>query len=105
MHTEKSTMLKNQAQNRFLEFLKAAWVIMIKDLQVWLRQPVILVATFAPPLVFLLVQFLGAESVGRSPVALVVQDRGPEALRSPRPSGAPTCSACRTWMRPGVRPC
>src|SRR5271157_33154 len=81
MHTEKSTMLKNQAQNRFLEFLKAAWVIMIKDLQVWLRQPVILVATFAPPLVFLLVQFLGAESVGRSPVALVVQDRGPEGAK------------------------
>lgn len=81
MHTEKSTMLKNQAQNRFLEFLQAAWVIMIKDLQVWLRQPVILVATFAPPLVFLLVQFLGAESVGRSPVALVVQDRGPEGAK------------------------
>ena len=43
------------------EFLGATRVILIKDLQVWLRQPVTLAATFAPSLVFLLVQALGAE--------------------------------------------
>jgi ABC-type multidrug transport system permease subunit len=73
--------MKNQVRNKFFEFIQATWVIMSKDLQVWVRQPVTLVATFAPPLFFLLVQFLGAESVGRSPVALVVQDSGPQGTR------------------------
>ncbi len=80
MNAEKS-QLKNQGHHQVIEFLQATWVILIKDLQVWLRQPVTLVATFAPPLVFLLVQALGAESVGRSPVALVVQDRGPQGAQ------------------------
>jgi ABC-2 type transport system permease protein len=68
--------MKNQAYNPFLEFFRATWVIMRKDLQVWLRQPVTLAATIAPALVLLLVEVLGAQAVGRSPVALVVQDGG-----------------------------
>jgi ABC-2 type transport system permease protein len=64
-----------------MEFLRAAWVIMAKDLRVWLRQPVTIAATFVPPLVFLLIQALGAVAVGRSPVALVVQDSGPQGIR------------------------
>ena len=61
-----------------IEFFRATWVIMRKDLQVWLRQPVTLAATVAPALVLLLVEVLGAQAVGRSPVALVVQDSGPQ---------------------------
>ncbi len=80
MDAEKS-WLKNQAHPLVLEFFHATWVILIKDLQVWLRQPVTLAATFAPPLLFLLVQALGAEAVGRSPVALVVLDRGPQGAQ------------------------
>jgi ABC-type multidrug transport system permease subunit len=54
---------------------------MLKDLQVWLRQPVTLAATVAPALILILVELLGAQTVGRSPVALVVQDNGPQATR------------------------
>ena len=57
-------------------FLRATWLIFRKDLMVWLRQPTNMAATVLPPLVFLLVQALGAAAVGRSPVALVVQDSG-----------------------------
>ncbi|MGD0610118.1 MAG: ABC transporter permease [Anaerolineales bacterium] len=77
-------MSKNQAQTKVFEFLQSAWVLLIKDLQVWVRQPVTIVATFAPPLVFLLVQALGAEAVGRSPVALVEQDKGPQGVQIAR---------------------
>ena len=54
---------------------------MFKDLQVWLRQPVTLIATVAPALILILVELLGAQAVGRSPVALVVQDSGPQGLQ------------------------
>ena len=81
MNADKSQMLKNRVHNKGFEFLQATWVILIKDLQVWLRQPVTMAATFIPPLVFLLVQALGAEAVGRSPVALVVLDSGPQGAQ------------------------
>lgn len=80
----KMPILKNQAQKKVFEFLRSVWVLLIKDLRVWLRQPVTIVATFAPPLAFLLVQFLGAESVGRSPVALVDLDKGPQGTQIAR---------------------
>jgi len=54
---------------------------MLKDLQVWLRQPVTLIATIAPALILILVELLGAQAVGRSSVALVVQDSGVQAAR------------------------
>ncbi len=73
--------MKNQAHSNISEFLRAASVIMLKDLQVWLRQPVTLIATVAPALILILVELLGAQAVGRSPVALVVQDRGPQGLQ------------------------
>ncbi len=59
-------------------FLRVIWAILRKDLQVWLRQPAIVAATLIPPVSFLLVQALGAAAVGRSPVALVVLDSGPQ---------------------------
>jgi len=64
-----------------LNFLRATWLIWIKDLRVWLRQPLTMVVTIVPPLIFLMVQALGAEAVGRSPVALVNQDSGPQGAQ------------------------
>ncbi|MEO8954042.1 MAG: hypothetical protein ACR2H5_06100 [Ktedonobacteraceae bacterium] len=42
-------------------FFRALWVILRKDIRVWLRQPTNIAATFLPPISFLLVliwQFL-----------------------------------------------
>lgn len=64
-----------------VEFIQAAWIILIKDLRVWLRQPTTLAATFLPSLGFLLVSALGAAAVGRSPVALVNLDHGSKGVQ------------------------
>ncbi len=64
-----------------IEFFRLTWLIMRKDLRVYLRQPTNMAATFLPPLFLLLVQALGAAAVGRSPVALVSQDPGAEGQR------------------------
>ncbi len=58
---------------------KAVWIIARKDIGVWLRQPTAIAATILPALVFLIVLYFGARAVGRNPVALVVQDNGPQA--------------------------
>jgi ABC-type transport system involved in multi-copper enzyme maturation permease subunit len=81
MRTDLRSSTQNYPLNQVLGFFHATRVILMKDLRVWLRQPVTLAATFVPPLVFLLVQALGAEAVGRSPVALVVLDRGLQGLQ------------------------
>src|SRR5437016_13621395 len=57
-------------------FFRTIWIILKKDIRVALRQPINLSATFVPPIGFLLVGFLGAAAVGRSPVALVNLDTG-----------------------------
>jgi ABC-2 type transport system permease protein len=62
-------------------FLRTTWAIMRKDVGVWRRRRANVATTFLPPLVFLLVQVLGAAAVGRSPVALVVQDAGPRGAQ------------------------
>jgi ABC-2 type transport system permease protein len=62
-------------------FLSTVLVIARKDVRIWLRQPTNIAATIIPPLAFLLIQALGADAVGRSPVALVVQDPGPQAAQ------------------------
>jgi ABC-type multidrug transport system permease subunit len=59
-------------------FVRIVWAILKKDLRVWLRQPTNVAATVIPPISFLLVQALGAAAVGRSPVALVDLDNGPQ---------------------------
>jgi ABC-type multidrug transport system permease subunit len=56
--------------------LRSAWIILRKDIRIWLRQPVNVAVTILPPLAFLLVGALGAAAVGRSPVALVTLDAG-----------------------------
>ena len=62
-------------------FLRATWFISRKDIRVWLRQPANIAATIVPALVMLLVQALGAQAVGRSPVALVVEDTGAQGAQ------------------------
>jgi ABC-2 type transport system permease protein len=57
-------------------FFHPIWVILRKDIRVWLRQPIMLGVTFIPSIGFLLVGALGAAAVGRSPVALVTLDSG-----------------------------
>jgi ABC-type multidrug transport system permease subunit len=57
-------------------FLCTTWFILRKDLQIWLRQPANIAATIVPALVVLIIQALGAQAVGRSPVALVEEDTG-----------------------------
>jgi ABC-2 type transport system permease protein len=59
-------------------FLRTVGAIFRKDLAVWLRNGRNIAATVLPPLVFLLVQALGSAAVGRSPVALVTLDTGPQ---------------------------
>ncbi|GAC1374607.1 MAG: hypothetical protein NVS2B12_29490 [Ktedonobacteraceae bacterium] len=62
----------------FATFFRIAWTIALKDLRVWLRHPANIAATILPPLGFLIVEALGAAAVGHSPVALVLQDHGPQ---------------------------
>ncbi|HKV59867.1 MAG TPA: ABC transporter permease [Ktedonobacteraceae bacterium] len=59
-----------------IAFLRAIWIILRKDIRIWLRQPANIAATMLPPLGFLLVGALGASALGRSPVALVTLDSG-----------------------------
>jgi ABC-type multidrug transport system permease subunit len=65
----------------FATFFRTAWIIARKDLRVWLRHPANIAATIFPPLAFLLIEALGAAAVGHSPVALVLQDHGPQGVR------------------------
>ena len=58
--------------------------IVRKDISVWLRQPTSIAATVLPAIAFIVILYFGAQAVGRNPVALVVQDRGP--LHSPWPA-------------------
>ncbi len=81
MNPQKKQGSQKQILPQVFGFFHATWVILIKDLQVWLRQPVTIAATFVPPLVFLLVQAIGSAAVGRSPVALVVLDSGPQGAQ------------------------
>src|SRR6266568_1001240 len=62
-------------------FFRSIWVILRKDLRVWIRQPVTLAATFLPSISFLLVGALGAAAVRRSPVALVTLDTDPKGMQ------------------------
>src|SRR5437870_1776266 len=57
-------------------FFHAIWVILRKDIRIFLRQPVNIAVTLLPPIGFLLVNALGAVAVGRNPVALVTLDQG-----------------------------
>ncbi len=64
-----------------LAFLRATWIILRKDIRIWLRQPANMAATIVPPIAFLLVGALGSAAVGRSPVALVNLDPGAKGVQ------------------------
>jgi hypothetical protein len=59
-------------------FVRSIWVIFKKDLSVWWRNPLNIVASLLPVLTILLINGLGTAAVGRSPVALVTLDHGPK---------------------------
>jgi ABC-2 type transport system permease protein len=62
-------------------FIRSVWAIYRKDLAVWWQNRVTMVSGFIPILSLVLLQALGAASVGRSPVALVTLDRGPKGTQ------------------------
>lgn len=61
--------------------VRALLAIVRKDLVIWWRTPAAIAGTIAPPLAFLLITFVAGAAVGRTPVALVVEDPGPQASR------------------------
>src|SRR6266571_4110902 len=74
-------MEENAMMAQLINFLRIVWIVFKKDVRVWLRQPVNLAVIFIPALGFLLVSALGTAAVGRSPVALVTLDHGPEGIQ------------------------
>jgi ABC-type multidrug transport system permease subunit len=68
----------------FIRFAHTVWIVFKKDVRVWLRQPTNLAVIFIPALGFLLVSALGTAAVGRSPVALVTLDSGPQGVAMQR---------------------
>ncbi len=70
-------MLTNEGiEKMFRDFVRIVWAIFKKDLVIWIQRPAILIATFVPPLGFLLVAAFISVSFGRSPVAIVMLDHG-----------------------------
>ena len=61
--------------------LRAVLAIAAKDILTWFRTPSAIVASLLPPLAFLLIIFVVAGAVGRNPIALVVEDSGPQSQR------------------------
>ena len=60
-------------------FFKTLWVNIKKDILIWWRQRRNILAALVMPLTYVGVAALGAAAVSTSPVALVVEDRGPAA--------------------------
>ena len=59
-------------------FIRSVWAIYRKDLAVWWQNRLNVVVGFIPILSLVLLEALGAASVGHSPVALVTLDHGPQ---------------------------
>ncbi len=59
-------------------FLRAVWAIYQNDLAIWIHKPVIMVTSLMPALVIILLLAAETAAVGRSPVALVTFDTGPQ---------------------------
>src|SRR6266516_4510845 len=74
----------NSLMTQLINFLRIVWIVLKKDVRVWLRQPVNLAVIFIPALAFLLVSALGTAAVGRSPVALVTIDQRPKGIQMQR---------------------
>jgi ABC-type multidrug transport system permease subunit len=61
-----------------IRFVRAVWAIYKKDLALWAHDRLIVVGSLVPALAILLLVAAEAVAVGRSPVALVTLDRGPQ---------------------------
>ena len=57
------------------------WRLAVLDLAIWRRSPAAIAAALIPPLAMALLLYVLTLSVGRQPVALVVQSTGPQAQR------------------------
>lgn len=64
-----------------LTYLRSTLTVFAKDFRVWPRQPITIAACILPSLILLLVQAHAAVTVGRSPVALVNEDKGPAGAK------------------------
>src|SRR2546428_13149876 len=71
----------NPIMAQLINFLRIVWIVLKKDVRVWLRQPVNLAVIFIPALGFLLISALGTAAVGRSPGALVTLDQGSKGIQ------------------------
>lgn len=58
-------------------FAASVWAICVKDLLLWLRQPLQILGSILVPVSYTLVVFLGAQATSREPAAVVNLDRGP----------------------------
>lgn len=58
-------------------FAASVWAIFVKDLLLWLRQPLQILGSVLVPVSYTLVVFLGAQATSREPAAVVNLDRGP----------------------------
>lgn len=58
-------------------FAASAWAIFVKDLGLWLRQPLQILGSVLVPVSYTLVVFLGAQATSQQPAAVVNLDRGP----------------------------
>ncbi len=61
--------------------VRAALAIAAKDIVTWARTPAAIAVSLLPPIAFLLIIFIVAGATGRNPVAVVVEDNGPQAQR------------------------
>jgi ABC-2 type transport system permease protein len=75
---------KNSKYNSINSKITASVVIPIlaivrKDIGVWFRQPTSIAATILPAVAFMIILYFGAQAVGRNPIALIIEDKGPLA--------------------------
>lgn len=62
-------------------FVSVVYIILRKDLRLWIQQPINMAAIFVPALSLLLVMAVGSASVGKSPVALVTLDQSAQGIQ------------------------
>ena len=58
-------------------FMASVWAIFVKDLLLWLRQPLQIIGSLLVPVSYTVVVFLGAQATTQQPAAVVNLDSGP----------------------------
>jgi ABC-type transport system involved in multi-copper enzyme maturation permease subunit len=58
-------------------FISSVWAIFVKDLLLWLRQPLQIIGSLLVPVSYTVVVFLGAQATTTQPAAVVNLDQGP----------------------------